>query len=148
MYANNKRGSKRMELISLKEYAEMYGVTPDTARQKVLRGGFKTARKIGRNWVIDKNEPYEDNRAKGGNIKVKNIKKAVEESMNSTYGYFMYNSKTNEVIFQSILSPENFPETKDWEPYEHYLGKVNELASKKEREDDLKFALESFKNGD
>lgn len=132
-------------LISLKEYAELYGVTPDTVRQKVLRGGFKSAQKIGRNWVIDKNEPYEDNRAKGGMIKVKNIKKAVEESMNSTYGYFIYNSKTNEVVFQSILSPENFPETDDWEPYEHYLGKVNELASQKEREDDLKFSLESFK---
>lgn len=148
MYANNKRGSKRMELISLKEYAELYGVTPDTVRQKVLRGGFKSAQKIGRNWVIDKNEPYEDNRAKGGTIKVKNIKKAVEESMNSTYGYFMYNEKNNEVVFQSILSPENFPETDDWEPYEHYLGKVNELASQKEREDDLKFALESYQNGD
>ncbi len=137
-----------MELISLKEYAELYGVTPDTVRQKVLRGGFKSAQKIGRNWVIDKNEPYDDKRSKGGIIKVKNIKKAVEESMNSTYGYFIYNSKTNEVTFQSILSPENFPETDDWEPYEHYLGKVNELATRKEREDDLKFALESFKNGD
>jgi hypothetical protein len=48
--------------ISLAEYADMHGVTPDTVRQKVLRGGFKTARKIGRNWVIDKNEPYTDNR--------------------------------------------------------------------------------------
>lgn len=48
----------------------MYGVTPDTARQKVLRGGFKTARKIGRNWVIDKNEPYIDNRTKGGDAKM------------------------------------------------------------------------------
>lgn len=51
-----------MELISLKEYAELHGVTPDTVRQKVLRGGFKTAQKIGRNWVIDKNEPNDDNR--------------------------------------------------------------------------------------
>ncbi len=135
-------------LISLKEYAELYGVTPDTVRQKVLRGGFTTAQKIGRNWVIDAGEPYDDKRAKGGNIKVKNIKKAVEDSLNSTYGYFMYNEKNNEVVFQSILSPENFPETDDWEPYEHYLGKVNELATRKEREDDLKFALESFKNGD
>lgn len=137
-----------MELISLKEYAELYGVTPATVRQKVLRGGFTTAQKIGRNWVIDKNEPYEDNRAKGGIIKVKNIKRAVEDSLNSTYGYFMYNEKNNEVVFQSILSPENFPETDDWEPYEHYLVKVNELASQKEREDDLKFALESYQNGD
>ncbi|WP_251855347.1 helix-turn-helix transcriptional regulator [Enterococcus italicus] len=135
-------------LISLKEYAELYGVTPDTVRQKVLRGGFKSAQKIGRNWVINADEPYDDKRAKGGNIKVKNIKKAVEESMNSTYGYFIYNSKTNEVTFQSILSPENFPETDDWEPYEHYLCRKGKFLNQEEQEDDLKFALESFKNGD
>lgn len=51
-----------MELISLKEYAELHGVTPATVRQKVLRGGFKTARKIGGVWLIDKSEPYNDKR--------------------------------------------------------------------------------------
>lgn len=51
-------------LISLKEYAELHGVTPDTVRQKVLRGGFKSAQKIGRNWVINRNEPYTDFRKK------------------------------------------------------------------------------------
>lgn len=51
-----------MILISLREYAELHGVTPDTIRQKVLRGGFTTAQKIGRNWVIDKDEPYNDKR--------------------------------------------------------------------------------------
>lgn len=51
-----------MTLISLKEYANMHGVTPSTVRQKVLRGGFTTAQKIGRNWLIDKNEPYNDKR--------------------------------------------------------------------------------------
>lgn len=49
-----------MDLISLKEYARLHGVTPDTIRQKALRGNFHTAQKIGRNWVIDKNEPYID----------------------------------------------------------------------------------------
>ncbi len=52
------------ELISLAEYAKLHGVTPDTVRQRANRGVFKTARKIGRNWVIDKNEPYIDNRKK------------------------------------------------------------------------------------
>lgn len=51
-------------LISLAEYAELHGVTHDTIRQRANRGVFKTARKIGRNWVIDKNEPYIDNRKK------------------------------------------------------------------------------------
>ncbi|MBU7557796.1 hypothetical protein G9403_10520 [Weissella paramesenteroides] len=52
------------DLISLKEYAELHSVTADTVRQKVLCGGFKTAKKIGRNWTIDKAEPYVDLRKK------------------------------------------------------------------------------------
>ena len=54
------------DYISLAEYAEMHNRTPATVRQKALRGGFKTARKIGRNWMIDKNEPYVDERIKSG----------------------------------------------------------------------------------
>lgn len=56
--------AKTENLISLVEYAELHGVTSDTVRQRANRGVFKTARKIGRNWVIDKNEPYIDNRKK------------------------------------------------------------------------------------
>ena len=55
-------GLLKNDLISLAEYAELHGVTPDTIRQRANRGVFKTARKIGRNWVIDRNEPYIDNR--------------------------------------------------------------------------------------
>lgn len=55
---------KSVEYISIVEYAEMHGKESSTVRQKALRGGFKTARKIGRNWVIDKNEPYTDLRKK------------------------------------------------------------------------------------
>ena len=47
-------------LISLAEYAAKHGRNPDTIRQKCARGGFKTARKIGRNWVIDSEEPMTD----------------------------------------------------------------------------------------
>ena len=54
-----------MELISLVEYAKLNGIDSATARQRAIRGSFKTARKIGRNWVIDKNEPLIDNRKKG-----------------------------------------------------------------------------------
>lgn len=50
------------ELISLTEYAKMHGKNESSVRKKVLRGGFKTARKIGRNWVINRDEPYVDNR--------------------------------------------------------------------------------------
>ena len=51
-------------LISIVEYAQKHGKEPSTVRQKAERGGFKTARKIGRNWIIDSEEPYEDLRKK------------------------------------------------------------------------------------
>ena len=53
-------------LISLIEFAEMHGIEGATARQNAARGKYKTARKIGRNWVIDKNEVVTDNRIKSG----------------------------------------------------------------------------------
>jgi hypothetical protein len=49
-----------MALISLVEYAAKHGKDPATVRQKALRGGFQTARKIGRDWVIEEDEPYVD----------------------------------------------------------------------------------------
>lgn len=51
-------------LISLSEYAKIHGRNPDTVRQLVLRGGLTTAQKIGRNWVVDQDEPYPDRRRK------------------------------------------------------------------------------------
>ena len=54
------------ELISLIEYAQLHGIEGATARQNALRGKYKTARKIGRIWVIDKNEPNIDGRITSG----------------------------------------------------------------------------------
>lgn len=51
-------------LISLAEYAKAHGRDPATARQMALRGGFQSARKIGRNWVIEGGEPWPDHRKK------------------------------------------------------------------------------------
>ena len=48
------------DIVSLAEYARLHGKAEGTVRQKAIRGGFKTARKIGRNWAIDRNEPYVD----------------------------------------------------------------------------------------
>lgn len=53
-------------LISLIEYAEKHGKDPDNVRKKAAAGQFKTARKIGRNWVIDSEEPWQDKRVKSG----------------------------------------------------------------------------------
>ena len=58
-----------MALITLKEYAERHGRNPATARQKANRGGFLTAQKIGRDWFIDEDEPYADNRETSGDYK-------------------------------------------------------------------------------
>jgi hypothetical protein len=55
------------ELISLGEWAKKRGIHPDTARQRAIRGALKTARKIGRNWVIDSDEPLIDHRYKDEN---------------------------------------------------------------------------------
>ena len=55
-----------MGLISLAEYAKRHGKNPAVVRQKAARGGFSTARKIGRDWIIEENEPYIDHRIKSG----------------------------------------------------------------------------------
>lgn len=53
-------------LISLVEYAERNGKCQESARKMAQRGGFETARKIGRNWVIEDSEPWPDRRVKTG----------------------------------------------------------------------------------
>ena len=58
-----------MALISLAEYAEKNGRSTRQIRQKAAAGGFETAQKIGRNWVIEEGEPYIDNRVKTGKYK-------------------------------------------------------------------------------
>lgn len=55
-----------MAFITLKEYAERLGKNPIVVRQKAIRGGFQTARHFGRDWIIDEEEPYVDNRVKSG----------------------------------------------------------------------------------
>ena len=51
-------------LIPLKEWAERNGISHATARQKAGRGGFLTARKVGRDWMISAAEPNTDHRIK------------------------------------------------------------------------------------
>lgn len=55
-----------IDLISLTEYASLHGVTPDTVRQKILRGKLPQAVKIGRNWLIPRSAPYTDCRVRSG----------------------------------------------------------------------------------
>jgi len=55
-------------LVPLSYYAKMHKVSPDTVRQKILRGKQNVVR-IGRNWCIDKDEPYVDTRIRSGKYK-------------------------------------------------------------------------------
>lgn len=48
-------------LITLKEYAERLGKNPVVVRQKVLRGNLP-AIKLGRDWFIESDTPYNDKR--------------------------------------------------------------------------------------
>ena len=66
-------------LIALSDYARKYGKDPATARQRALRGAFKTAVKIGRDWLIDDAEPWVDARLRSGeyvNARKKNSEKS------------------------------------------------------------------------
>lgn len=55
-----------MAMITLKEYAIRHGKNPNVVGNKARYGTFKTAKKIGRDWFIDEDEPYEDQRIKSG----------------------------------------------------------------------------------
>ena len=56
----------RLGMISLPEYAARHGKDPSSARRMALRGGFETARKVGRDWLINSDEPWPDRRIKTG----------------------------------------------------------------------------------
>ncbi len=49
-------------LITLKEYCIRHGKNQCTARQRAAKGSFKTVKKIGRDWFIEEDEPWVDNR--------------------------------------------------------------------------------------
>ena len=55
-----------MALISIKEYAERNGLQHDNVRHKCQRGTYRTAQKIGRDWLIDENEADVDRRIRTG----------------------------------------------------------------------------------
>ena len=53
-------------LIPLAEYAKLHNRCQSAARRMALRGGFKAAKKMGRDWVVDSEEPWPDRRVKTG----------------------------------------------------------------------------------
>lgn len=53
-------------MIPLIEYARKHGIDPGNARRKAAKGGFLSAQKVGRDWIIDEQEPVIDGRYKTG----------------------------------------------------------------------------------
>ena len=70
-----------MNYISLKEWASAHGIDPATARQRAGRGGLSDSEKIGRDWVIDKNEPLIDHRRKSCKTSLNSIKPPLSVSL-------------------------------------------------------------------
>ena len=55
-------------LIPLTEYARNLGKSPDNARQLANRGAFKTAKKVGRDWMVNPSEKWPDRRLKSKDV--------------------------------------------------------------------------------
>jgi hypothetical protein len=55
-----------MALEMLTEWARRNNVSEQSAKKKAQRGGFKTAIKSGKFWLIDSEEKPTDNRIKNG----------------------------------------------------------------------------------
>lgn len=53
-------------MIPLIEYARVHGIDTRNARRKAANGGYITAEKVGRDWMIDEQEPVVDARYKTG----------------------------------------------------------------------------------
>lgn len=61
-----KTDQERDGYISISEYARRHGKAASNVRRKAVAGDFESAIKIGRNWLIEADEPYIDNRIKTG----------------------------------------------------------------------------------
>lgn len=57
-----------MAMIPLAKYAAMHGRAAISVRQMAQRGGLRTARKQGRDWMIDEAEPYPDRRRRMADV--------------------------------------------------------------------------------
>ena len=112
-------------LISLAEYAALHGKAKISARKLAQRGRFETAKKIGRNWVIDDREPYPDHRVKTGKYKdwrtkmlkfneasIENLSRASHDESNQDFNiYCAYYPRTGELSYK--FGPKDHPQAND-----------------------------------
>ena len=73
-----------MAMITLIEYAKRHNKIPRNLRFKAMSGGFKTAVKMGRDWIIDEDEPNIDRRITDGKMIGYRRKKAETEKTEET----------------------------------------------------------------
>ena len=68
------------KLVPIVEYARKHGVVPTAVRHKCQRGYIPGAVKIGRNWCIPEDAPYEDHRVVSGKyLNARRSRKTVEK---------------------------------------------------------------------
>lgn len=60
-----------MAMIPLAEYARRQGRREDVARAMARRGGFQSAKKMGRDWFVDEDEAWPDRRVTTGKYREK-----------------------------------------------------------------------------
>ena len=53
------------DLVPIKEYAEMHGISPATVRQRILRGAMPGAVKLANSWFVPRDLQLTDNRKDG-----------------------------------------------------------------------------------
>lgn len=68
-----------MSMILLIDYSKQVGKDHSSVLKMVKTGKLKTAKKVGRQWFIDENEPYIDGRIKSGKYKNWRKPKQIEE---------------------------------------------------------------------
>lgn len=52
------------DYVTIAEYAKLHDMPLSTIKQRVLRGSYKTALKVGKNYILNKNERFIDARNK------------------------------------------------------------------------------------
>lgn len=84
-------------LISLSEYGKLHGKCGDTIRRMAEKGAFRTAYKIGRNWVIDRDELYPIAKRRNKPISI-TVPTDIDESRYSRYSNESV-EKSNGVVY-------------------------------------------------
>jgi len=97
-------------LVSLSEYAKSHDKSPDTIRRLAESGKLVTAKKIGRNWVVDQDEKYP--------VKKRSSKKQLSVlSLFSGCGGLDLGFEGGFATFREAVNTDMYPDWIDKEPH-------------------------------